>query len=386
MTREKKFLAFEAFAMYLLTGALMLVIGTNLGRYAVQFGLTLEKAAIFASVYSLGRVSTVYLTGYLTERLGVQRVLAIGVSLILLFLVGISFTQVFLVGCICCFLGGMGMGAQDACCPMIMRGSFPKSYASALSAGQAFFGAGSFLHPFLTGVALKTGQSYRMGNYLFMAVCVVMLVLLPFTGKQLVAGRQEGSTGLPALSGLPRAGRQFALLLLINFAYCAGINTIGMFTVTYGQHIDLSQELAPLILSCYSAGNMVGCIIFVLILRAVAAEKVFISNFSIAVGALFCVLLTRNPAILAVCYFASGFVLGVLFSIIITFATQLFPQAPGRAAALIAISGGGADVLAPLVLSRLMPHFGQGIIVPYSMVLLTLALGCSLWFAKMKER
>ena len=385
MTREKKLLAFEAFAMYLLTGALMLAIGTNLGRYAVQFGLTLEKAAVFASVYSFGRVSTVYLTGYLTERLGVQRVLAIGVSFILLFLVGISFSHVFVVGCICCFLGGAGMGAQDACCPIVMHGSFPKSYASALSAGQAFFGAGSFLHPFLTGVALKTGQSYRMGNYLFMAICVIMLALLPFTGKRLAVARQTKKAEHPAPVGLPRAGKRFALLLLINFTYCAGINTIGLFTVTYAQHINLSQELAPFILSCYSAGNMVGCIIFVLILRRVAAERVFIANFAIAVGALFCVLLTRDPAVLALCYFVSGFVLGVLFSIIITFATQLFPQAPGRAAALIAISGGGADVLAPLVLGRLMPHFGQDIIVPYSMVLLTLALGCSLWFAKTKE-
>ena len=131
--------AFLAFALYFLTGAACIVVGSSLSHLVKMYGIALDKVVLLGSAYALGRVLTVYFTGRWWKSLDQIKVLAVGTVLIGAFLIGIPTVPVYYAGLAFAFLGGAGMGTQDTVCPVLLSMAFHDTYAGAMSAGQAFF-------------------------------------------------------------------------------------------------------------------------------------------------------------------------------------------------------------------------------------------------------
>ena len=62
-----KMVAFLAFALYFLTGAACIVVGSSLSHLVKMYGIALDKVVLLGSAYALGRVLTVYFTGRMVE-------------------------------------------------------------------------------------------------------------------------------------------------------------------------------------------------------------------------------------------------------------------------------------------------------------------------------
>lgn len=67
-----KMVAFLAFALYFLTGAACIVVGSSLSHLVKMYGIALDKVVLLGSAYALGRVLTVYFTGRMVEKFGVD--------------------------------------------------------------------------------------------------------------------------------------------------------------------------------------------------------------------------------------------------------------------------------------------------------------------------
>ena len=65
-----KMVAFLAFALYFLTGAACIVVGSSLSHLVKMYGIALDKVVLLGSAYALGRVLTVYFTGRMVEKFG----------------------------------------------------------------------------------------------------------------------------------------------------------------------------------------------------------------------------------------------------------------------------------------------------------------------------
>lgn len=98
MKKRYKLIGFLAFAMYFLTGATCVLVGSSLPQLVEMYGMTLEKVVLLGSAYALGRVLTVYITGRMTEKLGPIKVLAAGIILTASFLMGIPLIVNFYAG------------------------------------------------------------------------------------------------------------------------------------------------------------------------------------------------------------------------------------------------------------------------------------------------
>ena len=177
--------AFLAFALYFLTGAACIVVGSSLSHLVKMYGIALDKVVLLGSAYALGRVLTVYFTGRMVEKFGPIKVLAVGTVLIGAFLIGIPTVPVYYAGLAFAFLGGAGMGTQDTVCPVLLSMAFHDTYAGAMSAGQAFFGLGNFTTPFLVGIMLSGQLPFYYSYYILMIVPVVMLCCIPFAKKEI---------------------------------------------------------------------------------------------------------------------------------------------------------------------------------------------------------
>ena len=156
MQKHNRLITFLAFGLYFLTGAACMVVGSSLPQLVGMYDKSLELVVLLGSSYALGRVATVYLSGRMVERFGPKSILAAGILMVSAYLFGLPTIQNYYAGMVFAFLGGVGMGAQDAVCPLMLSISCRNNYAGALSAGQAFFGVGCFVTPFLVGIMLST--------------------------------------------------------------------------------------------------------------------------------------------------------------------------------------------------------------------------------------
>ena len=155
MQKNNRILMFLAVGMYFLTGAAAFLVGSSLPQLVEMYNMGLDLVVLLGSAFALGRVLTVGITGRMVERFGPKVILGAGVFLVSSFFLGLPLIPNYYAGMVFAVLGGIGMGVQDAVCPLLLSMSCKNNYAGALSAGQAFFGIGSFATPFLVGVMLS---------------------------------------------------------------------------------------------------------------------------------------------------------------------------------------------------------------------------------------
>ena len=180
MQRNNNLITFLAYGMYFLTGAACFLVGSSLPQLVEMYGMGMDLVVLLGSSFALGRFATVYVTGRMTEKFGPKLIFTVGILFLSSYLFGLAAIPNFYFGMFFAFLGGVGMGAQDAVCPLMLSISCKGNYAGALSAGQAFFGIGSFATPFLVGVMLSAKKPFYWAYYLLLLVSVAMLACVPF--------------------------------------------------------------------------------------------------------------------------------------------------------------------------------------------------------------
>lgn len=367
-----KMVAFLAFALYFLTGAACIVVGSSLSHLVKMYGIALDKVVLLGSAYALGRVLTVYFTGRMVEKFGPIKVLAVGTVLIGAFLIGIPTVPVYYAGLAFAFLGGAGMGTQDTVCPVLLSMAFHDTYAGAMSAGQAFFGLGNFTTPFLVGIMLSGKLPFYYSYYILMIVPVVMLCCIPFAKKEIQGAKQEGEEEQEQQVKPLRAKKMsvaFGAIIVGDIVYCAVVNGIMTYTSSFAESLGIASSTAAFMLTVYNVGCFVGSMAFVVILRKVREQTVLLVNSVGGVAAIILMLLVDQIPVYFACLAIAGFFLGVLFSVYVTIATRIDYKHVSRAASLMGTAGGGSDILTPVITGAMVGLWGVRIAYVYVIIM-----------------
>lgn len=373
MKRNNVLTAFLAFGMYFLTGAACIIVGSSLTHLAGMYDMELDQVVLLGSAYAFGRVLTVYGTGRMVEKTGAKRVLAAGVIFLMAYLIGLPLAVNFYAGIFFAFLGGIGMGAQDTVCPVLLSAVFKKNYAGSLSVGQAMFGLGSFATPFLIGLLLTWKLPFYGAYFILLIVPVMMLVCIPFVQLE-----EKSASGEPVERVRPLYARKkmltWAAILVLCAAYSAVVNSLGLYISSFAESLGISPANAAFMLTIYNVGSVAGSLIFAAILKRMKPQAVLIMNNLCALAAVVFVLLVRNPAALFVGFMTAGFFLGVLFSVIVTVATRIGYERISIASSLVASAGGGSDILTPMITGFLVGKLGIGVSFYYTALMIVISL------------
>ena len=365
MQRNYKLIAFLAFAMYFLTGAACILVGSSLPHLVDMYGMKLNQVVLLGSAYAMGRVLTVYMTGRLVEKSGPMKVLAGGTALIAAFLLGVPTIVNYYAGLVFAFLGGVGMGAQDTVCPVLLSAAFKENYAGSLSAGQALFGLGNFATPFLIGVLLSGDRPFYYAYYLLLIVPAVMLICIPFArmdgNKQETAG-EEGVKPLYAKNIF----LAYAAIIIVCAAYSAVVNTIGLYTSSFAESLGIAQSTSAFMLTVYNIGCVAGSFVFVIVLKKAEIQKVLLINCLCALAAIEAALFINKTAV----YFVGLFI----FSVIVTIATRIGYKHISVASSLVATAGGASDILTPVVTGFLVEKLGIGFSFSYAAMMIVISI------------
>ena len=373
MQKNNRLITFLAFGLYFLTGAACMVVGSSLPQLVGMYDKSLELVVLPGSSYALGRVATVYLSGRMVERFGPKSILAAGILMVSAYLFGLPTIQNYYAGMVFAFLGGVGMGAQDAVCPLMLSISCRNNYAGALSAGQAFFGVGCFATPFLVGIMLSTELPFYYSYYFLLGMSVIMLFCIPFVklDKDVQAdGEEENVKPLYA----KKTWLAYGAVLIACAAYCAVVNVIGLYTSSFAENLGVSSSNAAFMLTIYNVGSMVGSFSFVFILQKIKEQTVLVGNNILAFLAIVAALIVNKTQIYFVCLFIAGFFLGVLFSVIIAIATRIGYKRISVTSSMVATSAGASDILTPIITGALVSRLGVGCSFYYALLMIAITL------------
>lgn len=377
MQRNNRLITFLAFGMYFLTGAACFLVGSSLPQLVEMYNMGLDLVVLLGSSYALGRVATVTLTGRMVEKMGPKAVLTAGILLISAYLFGLPTIPNYYAGMVFAFLGGIGMGAQDAVCPLLLSMSCKNNYAGALSAGQAFFGIGSFATPFLVGVMLSAGLPFYYSYYILLIVSVVMLLCIPMVKmEKQIQGEGEEEQVQPLYA--KKTWLAYGAILLSCAAYCAVINVIGLYTSSFAESIGVSASNAAFMLTIYNVGCVIGSFAFVVVLRKVKEQTVLIMNCVVAFIAIAAAMIINSVTMYFVGLFIAGIFLGVLFSVIIAITTRIGYKRISVASSYVATAGGASDIVTPIVSGALVGMFGVGSSFYYILIMIVITAAAAL--------
>ncbi len=376
MNKKYKTFSFLAFAMYFLTGAACILIGSSLPQLVKMYNLGLQSVVLLGSAFALGRVTTVYLTGRLVEKFGPIKVLVIGVLLISVFLGGITSIRNFYFGLFVAYCGGVGMGAQDAVCPVLLSFSTKKNYSGALSAGQALFGMGTFATPFIIGILLHYKLEFNYAYYILLIIPIVMLCTIAFSNLKVNWAKEVHPDNTPLVKPLYEKNMILAYIVLavICASYSATVNSLNLYISTFGETLGLTQSNSAFMLTIYNTGCVIGSLFFIKVLEHIKEIKILLFNNILAFVAIFFALVINKVGFYFVLLFVAGFFLGVLFSVIVAIATRIGYKRISVAGSLVGTASGGSDILTPIVTGQLVAMFGIGVSFKFTLIMIIISI------------
>ena len=369
MSSNNKKLAYLAFALYFISGVVCMMIGSAMSSLVEMYGQPLEKIVLFIGAFATGRTLSVYMIGKWARK-DPMMVLFLGTCLLMVYLLGVVLIPVYYVGFACAFLGGIGMSAQDAICPLFLSRVYPDKYSSSLSAGQALYGLGGFAVSALTGLMFQMKRPFYMANIILALVGLSMLVIIPFTRWENGETEEQYETVKPLYSNHNKL--VLVLLGIALFTYCCICNALGSYLSSYIEMISGSRETGSYMLAVYNLLIVIGAAIFIGLLRKYKERTILVFNSAVMTAALIIGLKMNTLAGYYVTLPLTGFFLGVLFTIIIAIGTRLEYRNISVASAFIATIGSCGDIFTPFATSRLISRLGVKSVFYYVVIVMVI--------------
>lgn len=378
MRKNSSLITILAFGLYFLVGAGALLVGSSLTQLIGVYGRTMDAVVLLGSSFAIGRVSTVGLTGRLVEKIGAKAVYAISVLMTCTYFVGVPLFPNYYAGMAAAFLGGVGMGAEDAVCPLMLSISCRNNYAGALSAGQAFFCVGSFAMPFLIGVMLSERLPFYGAFYVLTAIALILLACLPFVKleKQTKTAETQEEQVKPLYT--QKLWLAYAGALIGVACFSGAVNVLSLYTASFAQSMGISEANAAFMLTIYNIGGVIGSFAFTWILKKVKERTIVIINSVISMIALAAAILFHKTEIYFICLFITGTFLGVMFSLFVAITTRIGYKRISVASSYVAIAAGISDVMTPILSGALVGVFGVGSAFYYALATVVLMLASSI--------
>lgn len=367
--QNSKIKAVIAFAMYFLSGATCVIVGSTLPQLADMYGRTIGTIGLLGSAYAFGRILTVYFTGIMVEKSGPLKILGIGALLTGVFLLGIPMVPNYILGLVLSFIGGIAFGTQDAACPTMLSGVFKKNYESSLSFGQGLFGVGTTVTPFLLGIFLSEKISFAWSYYVLAGLAFVIFVISMLVKDTKTEKTEVEEEHIEPLFTKNKFLAYLGIVVTVA-AFSAVSSSIGMYTTSFAISKGISESNAAFMFTIYNLGCVLGGFLFTWILRYMKGESVLLMNCTGAFVAILLSTMVNTSTAYFVGLFVAGLFLGVLFSVIVAIATRINYKRVSVACSMVATASGVADFLTPIVVGALIGSVGVEFSYTFALIML----------------
>ena len=348
---------------------------TLVDRLAAHFGLDTRMIGVLLSVYAIGSLCSVLISGMLSDSLGKRRVVLCAALLMCLGLLCVSSSSTPAPLFVGLFFTGMGAGPCESVSSALLTDENPGASTRWMNISQMLFGVGAIVAPLAaTWYLSRPGADASSALLLCAGAVFLCWAALAATSRGRLR-RPEGARRELNLFSVLKS-REFRLYALLVFVYLC-YESVGP---TYLRQLFLergsSEATANLAISLFWAAMVV--------LRLVGAfmdgkELVCVRILSplIAVGSALALLAPSDGLRLAgaVLY---GFGCGPVWPMLFVLASRVFPERSGAAYATMMLFSVVGDSFSPAVLGSGVNNVNVTFILCGA---LSLAVAAGAWYA-----
>ncbi len=228
------------------------VLGSAWPVISEDFGTSISNMGIVTIIISAGTIISSLNSNRIINKIGVHKVTAISVAVTAVSLFGFSTSPSFWILCLWAIPYGLGAGSVDTALNNYVAINFESKHMSWL---HCMWGVGATLGPYIMGMALTGGFSFRTGYIILFAIQAVLSAIIfissPVWKKAKVENnsyveQQKRTLSLKEIFKI-RGVKQIALAFL---CFCSVELTAGMWASSY---LVYSHSVSPEIAAGFTA-------------------------------------------------------------------------------------------------------------------------------------
>lgn len=328
----------------------------------------------------LGKVTTVYISGELSDRFGRKKMALIGTIGYLCFFVGLIFCKSIAFASVLAFLFGLCNSLMDSASMTGLQEAFPKTAGTAVVLQKGVISVCQMIFPLFVGFLMVNKMDYKIAIYVPLAVMVVAFLILlkakfaydETTLKMRKAAKNGGEEAKAAKLAAEKAAAEEAAkkfiskpkfevegvcFLIYGFVSMMTFYLISQVITMYGKDfIGMAEMASRALMSYYTFGSLAAVLISSTVMakgfRSIAVLQIYTIGSSITLVAL---ALFPSPIVASVCsaaigFFAAGGALQLGFALM----SEFFPGNKGRWLGIYYSCMGVASYVGPLIAKYFM--------------------------------
>ncbi len=227
------------------------VLGSAWPLASAEFGVPISNMGIITIIISSGTIISSLNSNKLITRLGVHKVTSFSVIMTAVSLLGFAISPSFWVLCLWAIPYGLGAGGVDTALNNYVAINFESKHMNWL---HCMWGVGATLGPYIMGLALTGGHSFRTGYTILFAVQAVISVIIFISApiwktKSRNKAYSEKPAKLLSLKEILAIGGVKQIVITF-FCFCALEQTAGLWASSY---LIYSRGIPPEVAAGFSA-------------------------------------------------------------------------------------------------------------------------------------
>jgi MFS family permease len=334
-----RFTVLSLYVNYVLQGMAVIILSQNMGALVEQMNTTVSQFALVMSGIGLGRIISLHVAGWFSDKFGRKPSIIMGMVSYLFFFSGILMSTNVYVGITFAIFAGVANAFLDTGTYPVLLEAMPEIFESMSVLNRAFISVGQFLLPIVVGFTI-VNELYFGITFLF---CLVILAVnMVFVTKIVSFPKLNNDLSLkseamtdPSAVALPRHVKLIAGICLALFGFTS-VSTFNIF-VTWIPHvaeqlIGMGAATSVGLVSIYSLLSFVSVVLTSILVKKWIKPMylVFIYTTLACVSLFFLGLvpsvLTAYVAVVGVGFFATGGIWQLGLSTLL----ELYPVNKGR--------------------------------------------------------
>ena len=352
--------ASSLYVNYVIYGMVNIILASHMSFLTEQLNTDKSGISFLVAAMGMGRLTTLYVSGLLSDRFGRNPFILAGSILMVVFLTGIPLSPSYEIAVGLAILAGVANSFLDSGTYPALMEAFPKSPGSATVLVRGVISVGSTLLPLM--IIFFMNHDIFYGTAFFIPAIIfflngLFLFKMKFPSQIQLENKQVNKSvhDVKKLSK-PKFWQEGICLIVIGFTGPALLYITQLWLPTFGQQVIGMTEASSLkLLSYYSIGSLVsvGTLVFILH-KYIKPVTVILIYPLISILAIASLIQFNTPIITAISSFMIGFSISSVLQLGLTVMGEFFGERKGQNTGLIYTATSIAYVVIPLITGSMM--------------------------------
>jgi len=351
-------LAAGIYLNYAILGMATILVSQYGNQFQALWHTDVKGLSTVIAMIGIGRLLTILIAGYLSDRLGRKRTMIIGMIAQIIFLIGLFFSSNLISACIAAMFMGATNSFGDTASYPALTDAFKEQAASMNSLVKAAMSLAQFVLPFIVA-AQPNAHVTLIIMVIVMVIDMALIGIASFAPQKLAAKDPTTPTDstvtdtVDSNSAQPSMLIDGSLLIIVGFTLSFTFYIFSQYAPNFGSSVlQLSANSAKSLISWYAMASLVSVFITSsLVTRIKPIKLIFVYTLISFLALLQMVLLPSADGARLTAIVIGFFAAGGIWQLGLTLLTQYFPTEKGKVTGYYSFATALTFFVGPLVSS-----------------------------------